>query len=95
VVSDPREQELPSVGMVYVEDAETGEQIFVDTSDPGVRRRLAEAVAVRRQSLDAAARSAGVELHHVGTDDDLVLALSRISALRSRRARGLVRAVAR
>ena len=39
-VSDPREDELPDVGSIYVEDAETGEQIFVDTSDPGFRARL-------------------------------------------------------
>ena len=37
-VSDPRESELPDVGSIYVEDAETGEQIFVDTSDAGFRQ---------------------------------------------------------
>ena len=39
-VFDPREFELPAVGMVYVEDAETGEQIFVNTDDPEFQRRL-------------------------------------------------------
>ena len=42
-VVDPREFELPAVGMIYVEDAETGEQIFVDTNDPVFRERLAAA----------------------------------------------------
>ena len=48
-VSDPREDELPDVGSIYVEDAETGEQIFVDTSDPGFRSRL-RAAADERQA---------------------------------------------
>ncbi|HQE32071.1 MAG TPA: DUF58 domain-containing protein [Propionibacteriaceae bacterium] len=87
-ISDPREHDLPDVGLVYVEDAETGEQIFVDTNDPGFRARLAAAVEGRRSSLAAAVAHAGAELHHVGTDDDMVLALTRIAALRSRRASG-------
>ena len=44
-VVDPRESELPAVGMVYVEDAETGEQIFVDTNDPVFRERLRRGAA--------------------------------------------------
>jgi uncharacterized protein (DUF58 family) len=83
-VSDPRESELPSVGMVYVEDVETGEQIFVDTDDPVFRARLREAAEERRQSVLDAARRAGTTVHTVATDDDLVRALVRISELRKR-----------
>jgi uncharacterized protein (DUF58 family) len=86
-VVDPRESELPAVGMVYVEDAETGEQIFVDTSDPVFRERLAVAARERQEVLVAAARRSGTELHQVATDDDLVRALVRISELRRRRRR--------
>ena len=86
-VSDPREHELPAVGMVYVEDAETGEQIFVDTDDPVFRARLRAAAYARQAELTALTRSAGVDLHRVGTDEDLVRALVRISALRRRRRR--------
>jgi uncharacterized protein (DUF58 family) len=86
-VVDPRESELPAVGMVYVEDAETGEQIFVDTNDPVFRRRLAEASRERQDELVAAARRAGTDIHPVATDDDLVRALARISELRRRRRR--------
>src|SRR6478609_1091851 len=50
-VIDPRESELPDAGGVYVEDAETGEQIFVDTSDVGFRARLAAAAEVSGVSL--------------------------------------------
>ncbi|MDR6863706.1 DUF58 domain-containing protein [Phycicoccus sp. 3266] len=84
-VADPRETDLPAVGMVYVEDAETGEQIFVDTSDPVFRRRLAEVAAQRQEDLVSTARRAGTDLHRVATDDDLVRSLARISELRRRR----------
>ena len=86
-VVDPRESELPAVGMVYVEDAETGEQIFVDTNDAVFRARLATAARERQEALVAAARRAGTEIHPVATDDDLVRARARISELRRRRRR--------
>jgi uncharacterized protein (DUF58 family) len=86
-VTDPREFELPSVGMIYVEDAETGEQIFVDTDDPGFRARLREAADRRQAALTEAARTAGTDLFTIATDEDLVRALSRIAELRKRRRR--------
>ena len=86
-VVDPRESELPAVGMVYVEDPETGEQIFVDTDDPVFRQSLHDLAAQRQDELVAAARRAGTEIHVVATDDDLVRALARISDLRKRRRR--------
>jgi len=85
-VTDPREYELPAVGGLYVEDAETGEQIFVDTADPVFRRRLAEAAEQRDAELAATVRRAGTELFDVSTDEDLVPALARISELRKARA---------
>ncbi|HET7276601.1 MAG TPA: DUF58 domain-containing protein [Dermatophilaceae bacterium] len=81
-VADPRESELPPVGMVYVEDAETGEQIFVDTDDPQFRLRLRAAAEERRQATQVLAQRAGTTLFTVGTDEDLVRALARISELR-------------
>jgi uncharacterized protein (DUF58 family) len=84
-ISDPRESELPEVGSIYVEDAETGEQIFVDTSDPEFRQRMRAGAAEQQTRLEEATRSAGVELHHVGTDEDLVRSLLRIAAVRRRR----------
>jgi uncharacterized protein (DUF58 family) len=86
-VSDPREDELPDVGSIYVEDAETGEQIFVDTSDDGFRSRLRVAADQRQAALEESARSAGVDLHRIRTDEDLVRSLLRISALRRSRRR--------
>ncbi|HET7477414.1 MAG TPA: DUF58 domain-containing protein [Dermatophilaceae bacterium] len=83
-VVDPREFELPSAGMIYVEDAETGEQIFVDSDDPAFRERLRAAAQRRQAELQASARAAGAALFTVSTDEDLVRALVRIAELRRR-----------
>src|SRR3954454_19195149 len=56
---DPREFELPDAGLLVVEDAETGEQITVDSSDPHFRRRLREAGEARAVEVRAAARRGG------------------------------------
>jgi uncharacterized protein (DUF58 family) len=84
-VVDRREFELPAAGMMYVEDAETGEQIFVDTDDAGFHQRLRAAADARQGALLAGARSAGTDLFTVSTDEDLVRALFRIAELRRRR----------
>ena len=73
--------------MIYVEDPETGEQIFVDTDDAGFQRRLRAAADERQAALVARLRSAGPELHTIATDEDLVRALARIAELRRRRRR--------
>ncbi|MBL8931741.1 MAG: DUF58 domain-containing protein [Kineosporiaceae bacterium] len=84
-ILDQREFELPDVGGIYVEDAETGEQIYVDTADAAFRHRLRAAAQARQAELVAAARSAGTDLYSVSTDEDLVRALARIAELRRRR----------
>jgi uncharacterized protein (DUF58 family) len=71
--------------MIYVEDAETGEIIFVDTDDAGFQRRLRAAADERQAALVADLRSAGLDLFTVSTDEDLVRALFRIARLRRRR----------
>jgi uncharacterized protein (DUF58 family) len=84
-VVDRREFELPATGMIYVEDAETGEVIFVDTDDPGFQQRLRAGADERQATLVADLRSAGMDLFTVSTDEDLVRALFRIAQLRRRR----------
>ncbi|MFI5841914.1 DUF58 domain-containing protein [Catenuloplanes sp. NPDC051500] len=74
-VVDPAELELPDVGVVLVEDAETGEQVLVDTSDPLLRRRLADQVDGRELAVETAMRRAGVAAHRITTDLDLLGAL--------------------
>ncbi|NUR26691.1 MAG: DUF58 domain-containing protein [Catenulispora sp.] len=72
---DPMELELPDVGLVIVEDAETGEQVLVDTSDPLLRARLAAQVEARESELAETLGRAGVAAHRITTDSDLVAAL--------------------
>jgi uncharacterized protein (DUF58 family) len=86
-VVDRHESDLPSVGMIYVEDPETGEQIFVDTDDAAFTARLRAIAKERQAAIAADARSAGVDLFTVSTDEDLVRALARMSELRRRRRR--------
>jgi len=81
---DRRETELPDVGPLLMDDAETGEQLVVDTSDAGFRRRFAEAAARREADLAAAFRAAGVDAVTLATDDDLLAAIVRMAARRKR-----------
>ena len=81
---DPREYDLPDAGLLVVEDPETGEQLMVDSSDPVFRRRLREAGEQREAGVRDTARRAGVDLHLISTDDDLVAALVRIVESRKR-----------
>jgi uncharacterized protein (DUF58 family) len=86
-VVDRHEFDLPAVGMIYVEDPETGEQIFVDTDDAAFARRLRAAADERQAALTDAVRSANTDLFTIATDEDLVRALARVAELRRRRRR--------
>jgi uncharacterized protein (DUF58 family) len=89
---DPSEVELPDVGPVWIEDSETGEQLYVDTHDPRFRARFFEVAQSREQALDAAFRHAGVEPWALSTREDLVWAILRYASIRRqirRRQRGL------
>ena len=91
---DPLESELPELGLVVVEDAETGEQMFVDTQDRGFRARFTQAAQHREEQLRQAFRDAGVDALELATGDDLVETLMRFSQLRKRRNRLAAGAVA-
>jgi len=82
---DPLEMEMPDLGLLVIEDAETGEQLFVDTHDKGFRRRFAEAAQRRERTLRTSLREAGVDALELCTDDDLVDAIMRFADLRKRR----------
>jgi uncharacterized protein (DUF58 family) len=74
-VVDPAETDLPDVGLVVVEDSETGEQLFADTGDPVFRERLRAQVSEREAALAAAMHRAGAVAHQVDTGEDLTEAL--------------------
>jgi uncharacterized protein (DUF58 family) len=84
-VIDAADDELPNVGLVVVEDAETGEQLDIDSSDPLLRTRLRARVEERDTSLTAGMRRAGVPIHRIGTDADLATALIEVVASTQRR----------
>jgi uncharacterized protein (DUF58 family) len=84
---DPLEMELPDLGLVPIQDAETGEQIFVDTHDRAFRRRFVQVARTREAALRDALGRAGVDTLELATDDDLVEALLRFADLRKRRSR--------
>ena len=71
-VVDPRERELPDVGIVTLEDPETGEQLLVDTSDAGLRARFAEAARAQTERIDRLLATRGVRRVVASTDADLL-----------------------
>ena len=79
------EMELPDLGLFVVQDAETGEQLFVDTHDKGFRKRFAVQAEKREAELRNALVAAGVDALELATDDDLVDAIMRFADLRKRR----------
>ena len=84
-VIDAADDELPDVGLVVVEDAETGEQLVIDSGDPLLRARLRAGVEERDARLAAGMRRAGVPIHRIGTDADLATALIAVVASTKRR----------
>ena len=82
---DPLEMELPDLGLFVIQDAETGEQVFVDSHDRGFRKRFAAAAERREKELRGAFRQAGVDALELCTDDDLVDSILRFADLRKRR----------
>lgn len=79
-VTDAADDELPAAGLIVIEDAETGEQLVVDSGDPLLRARLEAGVSDRDGRLSAGMRRAGVALHRIDTADDLGSALVRVVA---------------
>ncbi|MFM2448664.1 MAG: hypothetical protein RIS44_1114 [Pseudomonadota bacterium] len=84
---DPLEMQLPNVGTVWMQDAESGEQIQVDTSDARFRKRFAAAADTAEAQLRAGLARAGVDALELTTEEPLFEAMLRFMALRQRRAR--------
>ena len=84
-VSDPREEFLPDVGLVAVEDAESGHETLVDTSVRSVREEYARAARQRTKTRDEIFRRTGVDVISVRTDRSYVNELYRFFRMRERR----------
>jgi len=86
-VEDPREKELPDVGIVALEDAESGEVIELDTASRAVRRRFKEMSLERGRRLVSDFRSEGIDTLQLQTDAAYMPALQRFFKTRERRRR--------
>ncbi len=86
---DPREIDLPDIGLIIMEDAETGEQLYVDTHDKKFRQRFNAAAHEREATLAETFKHAGVDLLSLSTEDDLVRSIVRFANLRQQRKKKL------
>jgi len=86
-ISDPRELELPDVGFLELEDAETGEQILIDTSDPVVRKSFSDSAYRDRSILDRTFRSMDLDNMQILTDKPYIEPLMGFFRLRAKRFR--------
>jgi uncharacterized protein (DUF58 family) len=84
---DPFEVRMPNLGLITFQDSETGEQLFVDTHDPGFRRRFADAAAAREDALRATFDAAGIDAVEISTEDDVADAVLRFADMRKHRAK--------
>ena len=84
-VIDKGESELPNVGIVTLEDAETGAQIDVNTNSKAVRRALQEINADRLADLEYLLRSRRVDIVRLSTSEDYLIQLRSFFELRERR----------
>jgi uncharacterized protein (DUF58 family) len=87
-LSDPREADLPDIGLATFEDPETGAQLLVNTADARLRARFAEAAGEQAAALRADCARAGVTLLELTTADDMLPALVRMLAARKRQRGG-------
>jgi uncharacterized protein (DUF58 family) len=84
-VIDTADDELPDAGLIVVEDAETGEQLVIDSGDPLLRARVRAGAGERDARLAAGMRRAAVPLHRIDTSADLATALIEVVASTRRR----------
>lgn len=86
-ISDPREYELPDIGWITLEDAESGSQVELNTADPAIRQGYANIAESRRQKLQHSFRSAGIDFLDLSTDSPYLPALLGFFGTRKRRLR--------
>lgn len=87
-LTDPADDRLPDLGLLAFQDAETGEQLLIDTNDRGFRRRFSAAAQSAQDLQRSAFARAGVDCLELATDDDLLDAIVRFAQTRKQRAQG-------
>lgn len=81
-VSDPRESELPDVGLIELEDAESGEQILVDTSDPVIRKQFTQAAHAHNETVSLMMRKYRIPFVHIRSGDEFLPILDNLMKAR-------------
>jgi uncharacterized protein (DUF58 family) len=81
-LTDPLEVRLPDLGLITFQDAESGDQLFVDTHDRGFRARFHAAAEKRDEELATAFQAAGVDALELSTEDDVADAVLRFADMR-------------
>ena len=84
-LTDPLEHHLPGAGLVWLQDAETGEQLLLDSSDAGLRERYVIQAQAREAAFGQALMLAGMDGLDLSTDEDLALAVRHFVAMRQKR----------
>ncbi len=84
-IIDPREVEIPSVGLLELEDAETGETIMVDTSNPEVRSSFFSQSKEERETREKFFKSIGVDNINIYTDKSYVEPITKFFRMRAKR----------
>jgi len=82
---DPREVSLPDIGMVVLEDAESGQQLHLDTHDAGFRARFERAARTRELDLGRALARTATDSLEISTEGDLVAEIVKFATIRKRR----------
>lgn len=85
---DPLELALPNIGLLAFQDAESGEQVFVDTTDTGFRRRFEALAEDWEEAIVGSFARAGVDALELSTADDMLDAILRFAGMRKAQARG-------
>jgi len=87
-LSDPADQHIPNLGLLAFQDAETGEQLLIDTNDRAFRRRFTAAAQSEQDIQRNAFARAGIDCLELSTDDDLLDAIVRFAQTRKQRTQG-------
>lgn len=87
IISDPRDYDLPDIGWITIEDAESGHQVELNTTDAAVRRGYHEIAEARRRKLHHVIRSAGVDILDLSTKEPYLPSLLSFFGTRKRRIR--------
>jgi uncharacterized protein (DUF58 family) len=85
LIADPRDEELPDVGLATFEDLETGRDVLVDTSDPRVRAHYKQAMAAQRNQQLKLFKKLGLDHCVVRTDRPYINPLRELFARRAKR----------